>query len=216
MSDITEQKKRIRNCGVVPVLTIESVADAVPLAEALMKGGLDVIEVTLRTAASLDAIKEIASSGLDVFVGAGTITCGSDVGAALKAGSEFLVTPATPDFLVQDLAEFPGLVVPGVATPTEALKLYDQGFDTLKFFPAEPYGGAATLKGLSAPLPNINFMPTGGVKPETMANYLKLPNVVAVGGSWLATDKDIKAGNWDQITALAQTASDAVKAIRSA
>lgn len=214
MADIVKQKARIRHCGVVPVLTIEKAEHAVPLAEALLAGGLDVVEVTLRTAESLDAIEAIASSDVDVFVGAGTITCGSDVGAALKAGAEFLVTPATPDTLLDELLAFPGLVIPGVATPTEALKLYDQGFDHLKFFPAEPYGGASTLKALSAPLPDLSFMPTGGVRVDTVKDYLSLPNVAAVGGSWLASSADIATGNWARITELAKEASQIVRSFR--
>ena len=214
MADVNAQKRQLRAAGVVPVLTIERTEDAVPVAKALADGGLRVLEVTLRTACALEAIKEISNSGLDVLVGAGTITCESDVGSALKYGAQFLVTPATPAFLLSELAAFPGLVVPGIATPTEALSLYDHGFDVVKFFPAEPYGGASTLKALSAPLPNISFMPTGGISIEKLPSYLKLPNVAAAGGSWLATPADIQAGNWARITELAQEASDLVKSLR--
>ena len=214
MPDTEANKSRVRSCGVVPVLIIEELEHAVPIAKALVEGGIDVIEVTLRTPCALEAISAIRSSGLDCYVGAGTITTLKDIANAGDAGAEFLVTPATPRTIISGLLEFDGLVFPGAATPTEALTLYQEGFDTLKFFPAGPSGGANLLKALSSPMPGISFMPTGGVSLTNLADYLTLPNVIAAGGSWLCPPSEIKNQNWNGFTELAVEASAAVKSIR--
>ena len=216
MNTYLDQKRRIKNCGVIPVLTISEVEHAVPITKALIEGGLDVIEVTLRTPAALEVIHEIARSGLNCYVGAGTITTESDVEACQKAGAGFLVTPATPEYLIIELIEFPGLVIPGAAPPTEALNLYEKGFDHVKFFPAEAAGGAAMLKALSSPLPDISFMPTGGVSLKNLPDYLMLPNVVAAGGSWLCTNDDIQNEDWAAISAKARQASTLAGSIKLA
>ena len=204
---------RAQQAGVVPVLTIEDAERAVPLAKALCAGGLDVLEVTLRTEAGLDAIKAIAESDVDCVIGAGTILSVEDVEAAAAYGAEFLVTPGTPAALVPALQAFEGIVIPGISTVGEAMTLAGAGFDVLKFFPAEPAGGAPFLKGLGGPLPDLRFMPTGGIKQDTMDAYLKLNNVVAVGGSWIATNSDIEAGDWAGITAKARSANLVARAL---
>lgn len=204
---------RAEQAGIVPVLTIEDSAQAVPLAKALCAGGLDVLEVTLRTEAGLEAIRAIADSDIDCVIGAGTIVTAEDVEAAASFGAEFLVTPGTPASLVPTLQAFEGVVIPGISTVGEAMTLAEAGFDVLKFFPAEPAGGAPFLKGLGGPLPGLKFMPTGGIKQDTMDAYLKLDNVIAVGGSWIATNGDIAAGDWNGITAKARSANLVARAL---
>lgn len=216
MHEQSESKEKVRSCGVIPVLVIEEIEHAVPVTKALVAGGIDVIEVTLRTPCALEAIQEIKLSGIDCYVGAGTIATLMDIENARHAGAEFLVTPATPRTLIPGLIEFPGLVVPGVSTPTEALTLYQEGFDTLKLFPAGASGGASLLKALYSPMPNISFMPTGGVSLSNLADYLSLPNVIAAGGSWLCPADVLKAKDWDKVTDLARQANEAVKSIRKA
>lgn len=209
-----ELMRRARHAGVVPVLTVDDAASAVSLARALTAGGLDVMEITLRTSAALDAISAIAASDVDCLIGAGTIVTEGDVDAAGKAGAQFLVTPGTPGSLVPSLLDYPGPVIPGVSTVGEAMTLHEAGFGVLKFFPAEPAGGAPFLKALAGPLPDIMFMPTGGIRPATFGAYLALPNVLAVGGSWIASAADMSAGHWADIEARARQAFDAASAIR--
>lgn len=191
---------------VIPVLTIRDAAVAVPLARALVVGGLPVIEVTLRTPAALDAIRAIAREVPDAVVGAGTITRAEDIQAATAAGSRFLVSPGTPPALAEALAAVPVPVLPGCATVTEAMVLAARGFAALKFFPAEPSGGAAFLKSLSGPLPGLVFCPTGGIDAAKAPAYLALANVGAVGGSWVVPDDALAAGDYARITELARAA----------
>lgn len=191
---------------VIPVLTIKDAAVAVPLARALVAGGLPVIEVTLRTPAALDAIRAIAREVPEAVVGAGTITRVEDIQAATVAGSRFLVSPGTPAALAEALAEVPVPVLPGCATVTEAMALAARGFTALKFFPAEPSGGAAFLKSLSGPLPGLVFCPTGGIDVAKAPTYLALANVGAVGGSWIVPDDALASGDFARITALARAA----------
>ena len=191
---------------VVPVLVIDDAATAVPLAQALLAGGLPVLEVTLRTPAALEAIHTMAqvSGGI---VGAGTLVTPQDVHAAKEAGAQFGVSPgATPALLAACEAE--GLpLLPGAATATEAMAMLERGYDMVKFFPAEASGGAPALKAIGAPLPQISFCPTGGVGPGNAGDYLALPNVLCVGGRWVAPADKVKAGDWDGITALARAAA---------
>jgi 2-dehydro-3-deoxyphosphogluconate aldolase/(4S)-4-hydroxy-2-oxoglutarate aldolase len=191
---------------VIPVLTIKDAAVAVPLARALVAGGLPVIEVTLRTPAALDAIRAIAREVPEAVVGAGTITRVEDIQAATAAGSRFLVSPGTPAALAEALAEVPVPVLPGCATVTEAMALAARGFTALKFFPAEPSGGAAFLKSLSGPLPGLVFCPTGGIDVAKAPTYLALANVGAVGGSWIVPDDALASGDFARIAALARAA----------
>lgn len=191
---------------IVPVLVIEDVATARPLAEALIAGGLPALEVTLRTPAALDAIRAMAEVP-GGHVGAGTLVTAQDVRAAKAAGATFGVSPGATDELLAacEAEELP--LLPGAATATEAMRLLARGYDMLKFFPAEASGGAPALKAIGAPLPQISFCPTGGVSPANAATYLSLPNVVCAGGSWVAPANLIRAGDWDGITALARDAA---------
>jgi 2-dehydro-3-deoxyphosphogluconate aldolase/(4S)-4-hydroxy-2-oxoglutarate aldolase len=192
---------------VIPVLTIERAADAVPLARALAAGGLRVIEVTLRTKAAIEAIKAIAAEVPDCVVGAGTVTRPSDVALAVAAGATYLVSPGTPSELAAALAEASVPVLPGCATVSEAMTLSARGFKVLKFFPAEASGGTAWLKSVAAPLPDAKFCPTGGIDGKNAATYLACPNVLAVGGSWVAPKDAIASGDWARITQLAREAA---------
>ena len=191
---------------VIPVLTIERAADAVPLARALVAGGLRVIEVTLRTKAALDAIRAVAADVPDCVVGVGTVTRPADIAAAAAAGARFLVSPGTPADLAAALAEASVPVLPGCATVSEAMILSTRGFKVLKFFPAEASGGVAWLKSVAAPLPDMRFCPTGGIGGKNVAAYLACPNVLAVGGSWVAPKDAIVSGDFARITALARDA----------
>jgi 2-dehydro-3-deoxyphosphogluconate aldolase/(4S)-4-hydroxy-2-oxoglutarate aldolase len=192
---------------VVPVLTIERAADAVALARALAAGGLPVIEVTLRTAAALDALRAIVAEVPEAVAGIGTVLEPDDVSRACGAGAAFLVSPGTPPELADALAGAPVPVLPGCATVTEAMTLADRGFPVLKFFPAEPSGGARWLRAVAAPLPHVRFCPTGGIDAANAASYLALPNVIAVGGSWVAPHDAIKAGDFVRVTELARAAA---------
>ncbi|WP_162497412.1 bifunctional 4-hydroxy-2-oxoglutarate aldolase/2-dehydro-3-deoxy-phosphogluconate aldolase [Roseovarius dicentrarchi] len=191
---------------VIPVLVIHDVARARPLAKALIAGGLPALEVTLRTPAALDAIREMA----DVpggHVGAGTLITPEDVRAAKAAGARFGVSPGATDALL-DACEAEGLpLLPGAATATEAMALLARGYTMQKFFPAEASGGAPALGAIGGPLPQITFCPTGGVGAANAASYLRLPNVTCVGGSWVAPRDIVEAGDWDAITALARAAA---------
>lgn len=192
---------------VIPVLTIERTIDAVPLARALVAGGLAVIEVTLRTDAAIDAVRTITREVREAVVGAGTVTRAVDVKRAIDAGAEFLVSPGTPPSLAQALTDVPIPALPGCSTVSEAMALADLGFMVLKFFPAEPSGGVRWLKAISEPLPHIRFCPTGGINAANAPSYLELANVIAVGGSWIAPREAIASGDFARITELARTAS---------
>jgi 2-dehydro-3-deoxyphosphogluconate aldolase/(4S)-4-hydroxy-2-oxoglutarate aldolase len=192
---------------VVPVLTIERAEHAVPLARALVAGGLPVIEVTLRTRAALEAIGTIAGQVPECVVGAGTVLGEADVAAALAVGAKYLVSPGTTAQLAETLAAVPVPALPGCASVSEALTLSALGFRVLKFFPAEASGGIAWLKSVAAPCPELNFCPTGGIDLRNAAAYLALPNVVAVGGSWPAPQDAVAAGNFVRITELAREAA---------
>jgi len=192
---------------VIPVLTIERVADAAPLARALVAGGLPVIEVTLRTKAALEAIKAIAAEVPDCVVGVGTVTRGADIQAAIAAGAKYLVSPGTPSELAAALADAAVPVLPGCATVSEAMALSLRGFKVLKFFPAEACGGVAWLKSIAAPLPELKFCPTGGIDQRNAATYLACANVLAVGGSWVAPKDALATGDFARITELARAAA---------
>lgn len=192
---------------VVPVLRIDRLADAAPLARALAAGGLPAIEITLRTPVALEAIRAVAEDVPEAIVGAGTILTSADFHEAAQAGARFIVTPGcTPDIL-DAAAASPVPLLPGAVTPSEMMALAQRGYSALKFFPAEQAGGAAYLKSLASPLARMRFCPTGGVSPENAGSYLSLPNVMCVGGSWVAPDALVKAGGWDRIEALAREAA---------
>ncbi len=191
---------------VIPVLVIEAAAHARPLAEALVAGGLPVLEVTLRTPAAADAIREMTGVP-GAIVGAGTVVSPADVRTARDAGAQFAVSPGATDPLLAACEAEDLPLLPGAATASEAMTLLARGYDMLKFFPAEAAGGATALKALGAPLPQISFCPTGGVSAANAPDYLTLPTVPCVGGSWVAPKPLVAAGDWAAIRALAAGAA---------
>ena len=197
----------LRRVRVVPVLTIDKLEDAVPLAKALVAGGLDVLEITLRTKAALAAIREMVRHVPGAMIGAGTVLTPAQGADAMAHGSRFIVSPGMTPGLIEAASAWPVPFLPGVATASEAMALADMGYRVLKFFPAEPAGGTAALKALGAPLSDLVFCPTGGIDAVKAASYLALPNVAAVGGSWVAPAKLVAAGDWAGITALASATS---------
>ncbi|GAB3685569.1 bifunctional 4-hydroxy-2-oxoglutarate aldolase/2-dehydro-3-deoxy-phosphogluconate aldolase [Angustibacter aerolatus] len=192
---------------VVPVVVIDHVDDAVPLANALLRGGIGIIEVTLRTPAGLGAIARIAQEAPDVVVGAGTVTTPGQVDAVRQAGARFLVTPGSPRRLLGAALDSGLPVLAGASTMTEMMELAEHGLTGMKFFPAEPSGGRAFLSAVSGPLPGLQFCPTGGITLESAPSYLALPNVSCVGGSWLTPRDAVAAGDWGRIERLAREAS---------
>lgn len=191
---------------IVPVITVTDVAHARPLAEALVAGGLPALEVTLRTPCALDAIAAMADVPGGV-VGAGTLITPEDVRAAKAAGARFGVSPGATDALIAACEDEDLPLLAGAATASEAMHMLARGYDMLKFFPAEASGGAPALKALSGPLPQITFCPTGGVSPGNARDYLSLSNVLCAGGSWVAPQDLIVAGDWAGIQALARDAA---------
>lgn len=205
----TEQSARARAvcqlAPVVPVLVIDDLAHAKPLAEALVKGGLPALEVTLRTPCALDAIRAMAEVPGGV-VGAGTLLTRADVKAAKEAGATFGVSPGSTDALLEACAEFELPLLPGAVTASEVMRLLEKGYTVQKFFPAEQSGGAAFLKSIGSPIPQVRFCPTGGISLKNAPDYLALKNILCVGGSWVAPKEAMAAGNWDAITTLAAEA----------
>lgn len=192
--------------SVVPVLVIERTADAVPLARALVEGGLPVLEVTLRTPAALAALRAMA--GFDgAVVGAGTVLSAAQYDDAVAAGARFVVSPGLTEALAEAAISRPAPLLPGVATASEVMRAHEAGFRCLKFFPAEASGGVAALKAFAAVFSEISFCPTGGIGPANAPDYLRLPNVRAVGGSWLAPADAVAAGDWQRVRRLAAEAA---------
>ena len=200
----------LKACPIVPVLTIDNLQSAAPLACALAGAGLTTAEITLRTPHALAAISAMKAAAPELFIGAGTILSSKDLDAALEAGSDFIVTPAVSTKLLPAIKACSKPVFPGAATPSEALELYDQGFEYVKFFPAESNGGVPALKSMAGPLPQITFMPTGGINGQSAPNYLALPNVIAVGGSWMVDKQALISGDFSKIQASARQAVSAL------
>jgi 2-dehydro-3-deoxyphosphogluconate aldolase/(4S)-4-hydroxy-2-oxoglutarate aldolase len=192
---------------VIPVLKIDRAVDAVPLARALARGGLRVIEITLRTAEALEAIRRASGEVEEAIVGAGTILTAAQFDEAAEAGSHFIVSPGITKEVLSAGQNSEVPLLPGAITPSEIMIASEAGLDFLKFFPAEQAGGAAFLKSLASPFAGIRFCPTGGVGVKNARDYLSLPNVICVGGSWVAPDDFVKAGKWDEIEKLAREAS---------
>lgn len=191
---------------VVPVLVIKSVEHAVPIARALIAGGIRVLEVTLRTPSALDVISEIAKKVPEALIGAGTVTNRQQLKEVQDAGALFAISPGmTPDLLAAG-NEGEIALIPGVSSISELMKAVDFGYTHLKFFPAEASGGVNALKAIGGPFPDIAFCPTGGISPENYKDYLALPNVRCAGGSWLVPEDAVQAGDWDKITELAKQA----------
>ncbi|CAD7030611.1 keto-deoxy-phosphogluconate aldolase [Pseudorhizobium halotolerans] len=192
---------------VVPVLIVDDAKSAVPLARALVAGGLKAIEITMRTPAALDAIRAVAAEVEGANVGAGTILSAKDWDAAVAAGSTFIVSPGVTRGILDAANASDVPILPGAATASEVMALREEGVEVMKFFPAEQAGGAAYLKALSSPLAGTLFCPTGGVSLKNAKDYLSLPNVVCVGGSWVAPKELVAAGDWAGITRLAREAA---------
>jgi 2-dehydro-3-deoxyphosphogluconate aldolase/(4S)-4-hydroxy-2-oxoglutarate aldolase len=191
---------------IVPVMVINNVEHAVPLAKALVKGGLKVLEITLRTPAALESIRRIKAEVPDAIVGAGTIINIETLNQAIEAGAQFIVSPGTTDKLI-DAALATGVpLLPGIANPSDAMRLLEKGITAMKFFPAEAAGGIPMLKSIGAPIPQITFCPTGGVSQKNVKAYYDLPNVACVGGSWMCAANLVDAENWDEITRLSAEA----------
>lgn len=192
---------------VIPVVTIDDADQALPLARALLAGGIKTVEITLRTPAALDAIRAIAREAQEMAVGAGTVLNAHDLDAVIEAGARYALSPGGTPKLMKAAREAPIPFVPGVATASEIMRGLDLGYTHFKFFPAEQMGGVSALKALAAPLIAARFCPTGSITPEKAPAYLALPSVLCVGGSWIAPSEAIKAGDWAAIEAAARTAS---------
>ena len=200
--------------GVVPVVKIERADEAVPLGNALIAGGLPCAEITFRTDAAEEAIRQIASELPQVVIGAGTVLSVEQAEKAVAAGARYIVSPGFDPKVVDWCLAHDIAVTPGVATPTEINMALDKGLNILKFFPAEALGGLRMLKALAAPYGDIKFIPTGGINPKNLADYLSLPAVHACGGSWLVASKLISAGEFAEITRLAEEARSIVRQVR--
>jgi 2-dehydro-3-deoxyphosphogluconate aldolase/(4S)-4-hydroxy-2-oxoglutarate aldolase len=207
MSPHPSLESLLRRAPVVPVVIIDDVKHAVPLARALVAGGLPLIEITLRTPQGLEAIRAVAEEVPDAVAGAGTILNGHDFEKAVAAGAKFAVSPGATDALLDAVEGATVKLLPGIATASEAMKLIARGYEFAKCFPAEQSGGAAFLSAIASPLPQLRFCPTGGVTLANAPTYLKLPNVICVGGSWMVNRATIAAEDWGAITAAAAQAA---------
>ena len=192
---------------VIPVVIIDDLAHAVPLAHALVAGGLKVIEITLRTAVGLDAIRAIAAKVPAAIVGAGTVLNPAQLSAVVEAGARFAVSPGVTDKILAAAAAEKIPLLPGIATASEAMTLIERGYKFAKLFPAEAAGGIKFLSSIASPLPHLRFCPTGGITPDLAPGYLKLPNVICIGGSWITPRSAMAAGDWASITSLAAAAA---------
>ena len=192
---------------VIPVVVLHDLSHAVPVARALVEGGLPVIELTLRTPVALDAIEAIATEVPEILVGAGTIVAPHQAKDALSAGAQFLVSPGTTEVLAAAMADTGLPHLPGAATVSEVLRLLELGYEEMKFFPAEASGGVDFLKSISSPVPQARFCPTGGITSSSASSYLSLPNVGCVGGSWLTPPDALLDRDWDRVTRIATEAT---------
>ncbi len=198
----------LKAAPVVPVMVIDSIKDAVPLARALVKGGLSVLEITLRTEVALDCIRAIVAEVAGAIVGSGTVLTPHQLRESRKAGCTFAVSPGSTGKLLGAAEDEEDIeLLPGGATASECMALLEWGYSIQKFFPAEPAGGVAYLSSLASPLPQISFCPTGGITPALAPDYLKLPNVITIGGSWMIPKPLVKAGDWEGIEKLARQAA---------
>ncbi|HEY7386707.1 MAG TPA: bifunctional 4-hydroxy-2-oxoglutarate aldolase/2-dehydro-3-deoxy-phosphogluconate aldolase [Beijerinckiaceae bacterium] len=202
----------LRDTKIIPVITIDRVEDAVPLARALVAGGLRLLEITLRTPAAPEAAAAVVAQVPDAVVGIGTVLGPDDLARARALGAQFALSPGATPALLEAAAAETMPVIPGIATASELMRAMDFGFGTCKFFPAVPAGGPAALKALAGPFPDARFCPTGGVDEGNFREWLALSNVVVVGGSWIAPTADIRAGAWSAITERARRAVGALRA----
>ena len=200
---------RLARAGVVPVVVLDDAKDAIPTAKAMLAGGIDVMEITFRTAAAPEAIKAVAESCPDMLVGAGTVLSLEQCKQAVAMGAKFIVSPGTDEEIVDWCLANNIPVTPGAVTPTEITTLIKKGIKVIKFFPANVYGGLNAMKNLAAPFVGIKFLPTGGVNAANIKEYISAPFIHAVGGSWVCPKADIAAGNFEKITALCAEARQA-------
>ena len=207
MVPILDQFEKMR---VIPVVAIENARDAAPLADALIEGGLPCAEITFRTAAAIDAMHTMAQRG-DILVGAGTVLKVDQVKAAVDAGAQFMVSPGFNPKVVGYCVENNIAITPGICTPSDIEAALEFGADVLKFFPAEAFGGLKTLKAMSGPYGTVRFVPTGGISPVNLVEYLQFPKTLACGGTWIAKTALISGGQFDQILSNAKEAVDLVK-----
>lgn len=191
--------KRIGQAGLVPVVVLENAKDAVPVAKAILRGGIDVMEITFRTDAAAEAIAAVAAEYPDMILGAGTVVSTEQCELAVKAGASFIVTPGYNEEVVSWCLERGVAVIPGCVTPGEIIKARAQGLKVLKFFPSNVYGGLSAMKSLTGPFPDVSFIPTGGIRQEDLGEYGAAPFVHAVGGSWLCPQESIAKGDYDEI-----------------
>ncbi len=195
-------EERIYQCGIVPVVVLAKTDDAIATAKALLGGGIDVMEITLRTSAGLDSIRLVARELPEMLVGAGTVLTVEEAKACIEAGANFIVSPGFDEEMVNYCVQAGVLVIPGCVTPSEIIKALKYGLKVLKFFPANVYGGLAGLKALGGPFPNVKFIPTGGVDACNLVEFITAPNVFAVGGSWVCSKNDISNKDFESITRL--------------
>lgn len=198
---------------VVPVIVLSDEAQAVPLAHALLEGGIDVMEITLRSGVALRAIEAVARAVPKMHLGAGTVTRAAEVAQVISAGAKFALSPGCSEALVDAVKAARLPFIPGVMTPSEVMRARDHGFTLMKLFPAAQAGGIAMLKALGAPLPDVRFCPTGGVSPENLREILALPNVAMAGGSWLTPSDALRQGDWKRIARLAREATTLATAV---
>ena len=203
--------EKLGSCGVVPVVVIDRAEDAVPAAKALLAGGVDVMEITFRTAAAKDAIKAVAEGVPEMTVGAGTVLNLDQCRTAVEAGAKFIVSPGFDRKTVEYCVEKDIAVTPGCVTPTEIMQAVECGLKVVKFFPANVYGGLSAMKALSGPFVGMKFIPTGGVSAANLGEYISAPFIHAVGGSWMCKKDDIAAHNFEKITALCAEAKKILK-----
>ena len=201
-----ELREKLAQVRIVPVIVIKDLAHAVPLAKALVEGGLDVLEVTLRSPVALDAIAAIAAQVPGAVVGAGTVTNANQFADAANAGAKFVVSPGLTEEVVRASRDRRVPILPGIATASDIMRGLGLGLDFFKFFPAETSGGAPAIKALGGPFPQVKFCPTGGVSPKNLASYLSLPNVVCAGGSWMVPSDLSAEGAFAQATQLTREA----------
>src|SRR6478609_9956769 len=211
MTDRMEPLELMRIGPVIPVIVIDDIEQAVPLARALVAGGVRVLEVTLRTRVAIDAAKAIMANVPEAVVGIGTILCADDLARAEALGAKFGISPGATPELLKAAAASTLPFAPGIATASELMAALAHGFDLVKFFPAEPSGGIKALRALAGPFPQARFCPTGGIGEANAAAWLAEPNVLAVGGSWLCPAVDIKSGNWAGISAMCAQAMKSLK-----
>ncbi|MEJ9293368.1 bifunctional 4-hydroxy-2-oxoglutarate aldolase/2-dehydro-3-deoxy-phosphogluconate aldolase [Gallibacterium anatis] len=200
---------------VIPVMVIKKLEDALPMAKALQAGGINVFEITLRSAVALDAIKLLSKEVPDALVGAGTVLSAEQYDQAVAAGAKFVISPGATPALLKHAAAREVPLIPGTATPSEMMQALELGYSYVKFFPAEINGGVAALKAISAALPQLSFCPTGGVSPKNVASYVAVNCVKTVGGSWMIPNDAVAAGDWAKVTQLTKEAVELVTSLRS-